>query len=94
MNNNKHVKKNTHTHTLAENTHPHTTLAAQLDLQCSGSDHNPPFKILPDKTIKTPWRRQALVALLLLPSSSSIILCVRISEVVGSHVTVKSQGEH
>jgi len=78
MNNNKHVKKNTHTHThthtLAENTHPHTTLAAQLDLQCSGSDHNPPFKILPDKTIKTPWRRQALVALLLLlPSSSSII---------------------
>jgi len=57
----------------------------QLDLQRSGSDHNPPFKILPDKLSRQPGGGR----LWLLFFFFFYNICVRISEVVGSHVTVK-----
>jgi hypothetical protein len=57
----------------------------QLDLQRSGSDHNAPFKILPDKLSRHPGGGRLWLLFFFFYN-----IYVLISEVVvGSHVTVK-----
>lgn len=80
-------KTHTHTHELLQrNSCSATRLAAQWIWS-----YNPPFKILPDKLSRHPGGGRLWLLLFFFFFYN---ICVRISEVVGSHVTVKVREKH